>query len=181
MKTHHIIELIQDIFRKKGSLNYGEDVTQQEHAIQCYQLAVESGSTVEMRVAAFLHDIGHLFYQESEVNATQDMQHEVLAVELLRDWGFPITITDLIGAHVWAKRYLVSTEEGYLENLSKASQESFVKQGGYLSEDEIAHYQTFSNLNDYLLLRKWDDTGKQMGLPLTIPPSVWEDIFQVLA
>lgn len=161
-------------------MNYGEDITQLEHAIQCYQLAVSENASIPMRVAAFLHDVGHLFYDEQLAFGGKDMRHEELGVQLLKEWGFPSSVFDPIGGHVWAKRYLVSTVPEYLERLSDASKDSFYKQGGNLSTEEIEYYQNLPIFHDCILLRKWDDTGKIIGMPKEIPSSVWEDIFVVL-
>jgi predicted HD phosphohydrolase len=51
METKEIIEEIKFLFALKGNENYGENVTQQEHAIQCYQLAVSAKADLNLRVS----------------------------------------------------------------------------------------------------------------------------------
>lgn len=75
MKKMEIIEKIKTLFLEHGHQHYGEDVTQQEHAVQCYLLAEEAHAELELRVAAFLHDIGHLVYQQED-GLSKDMKHE---------------------------------------------------------------------------------------------------------
>lgn len=47
--------------------------------------------------------------------------HEVLGERYLRQLGFSERVCQLVGAHVLAKRVLVSTQEGYYDGLSETS------------------------------------------------------------
>jgi len=169
------VKIIRELFSTKGNLRYGEDVTQQEHAIQCWSRAWESKSDPEMRVAAFLHDIGHLYYDESTIDG-QDLQHEKLAARLLADWGFSDKVVRLVDSHVWAKRYLVTNEPYYINRLSSASLSSLMKQGGLMSEDESQYHRQLPYFLDCLQLRRWDDEGKRIDLDSEVPEQVWHDI-----
>ena len=44
--------------------SYGESVTQLEHMVQSAQLAEQEGYDEEVVMAAFFHDIGHLYETE---------------------------------------------------------------------------------------------------------------------
>jgi putative nucleotidyltransferase with HDIG domain len=179
MQPIEVIDQIQKIFLEKGNLNYGENITQIEHAVQCWTLAVESGYGVELRVAAFLHDIGHLYYDESE--SKSDMRHEILAAEVLSKWGFSERMVQIVESHVWAKRWLVTHDQSYYNNLSEASKLSLVKQGGFLSEEEIEQYKHYPFFEDSLQLRRWDDEGKREDISQDIPQEVWLDIAKCLS
>lgn len=172
---NEIIEAIKLIFQEKGKMNYGENITQLEHAIQCWTLAVESNASLELRVAAFLHDLGHLTYEPSS-EFEKDFKHEELASTILLDWGFPEKVATLVNSHVWAKRYLVSNEAGYSDKLSLASLNSFNLQGGYLSVAESEKYSERPYFEECLQLRRWDDEGKRLDLGSEIPNNVWKDI-----
>ena len=54
------LKLIQNLFRDNGTRHYGEGVNQTQHAVQSYMLAKQAGANLELRLAAFMHDIGHL-------------------------------------------------------------------------------------------------------------------------
>lgn len=175
LKSVAVVNTIRDMFTSKGQLHYGENVTQQEHAIQCWSRSWESKSDPEMRVAAFLHDIGHLYYDELHVDG-QDMQHEKLASRLLAEWGFSDKVVRLVDSHVWAKRFLVTNEPYYINRLSTASLSSLMKQGGLMSEDESDYHRGLPYFLDCLQLRRWDDEGKRLDLESDVPEQVWHDI-----
>jgi predicted HD phosphohydrolase len=48
-----------DLFSSKGAMQYGEDVTQLQHALQCGALAQAEGACDALVLAAVLHDVGH--------------------------------------------------------------------------------------------------------------------------
>lgn len=179
METKEIIEEIKFLFALKGNENYGENVTQQEHAIQCYQLAVSAKADLNLRVAAFLHDIGHLKYQDEE-GREKDMKHENWGATLVKRWGFGEEVASLILTHVWAKRYLVSCEPYYINRLSAASLRSFQLQGGLMSDEEVEAARNHPYFQKALMLRRWDDTGKQIDIESEIPESVWADLAECL-
>jgi len=61
-----ILEISQ-LFEIQGdSEYYGENVSQYEHAAQAAILAQRQGYDEEVQIAAFLHDIGHLFPAHTE-------------------------------------------------------------------------------------------------------------------
>lgn len=174
-----IIEKIKSLFAVHGQQNYGEDVTQQEHAMQCYLLAEEAHASLELRVAAFLHDIGHLAYEEVEGHS-KDMKHEEIGAALMLSWGFGEQVAEIVASHVWAKRYLVSCEPYYINRLSAASLRSFQLQGGLMSDDEVSAAKKHPYFQDALNLRRWDDTGKRTDIDTEIPPRVWMDLEECL-
>ena len=172
---NQVIREIQDLFQNNGLSMYGEDVTQIEHAIQCYTLAKENNASLELRVAAFLHDIGHLVYKPED-GIQVDMKHEVFGADLLMKWGFGMKVSQLVESHVWAKRYLVTNEPYYINRLSAASLKSFQMQGGLMSEEESAEARKSPHFIECLNLRRWDDQGKRFDIDSEIPTEVWEDL-----
>ena len=175
-----ILDEIKSIYKDRGGLKYGENITQLEHAVQCWQLAKRANADIETRVAAFLHDIGHLFYNPELTMNAEDLKHEELAARLLTAWKFPDKVVQLVQSHVWAKRYLVAFESNYIDQLSVASIDSLIKQGGPMSDEEAVEYRKKPYFTECLLLRRWDDYGKLDIDSDEIPEQVWTDIHTVL-
>lgn len=159
--THRILEL----FRTKGDLAYeGEGISQIAHGWQCGQLALQAGATLELRLASWLHDLGHLL---SNLDGTPTLQgtndrHETTAARTLDAiWG--PTVAEPVRLHVDAKRYLVATIPQYRERLSEDSLRSLILQGGPMTKEECVQFRTNPYANDAQQLRAWDDTGKRIG------------------
>ncbi|MEL6274979.1 MAG: hypothetical protein AAFU03_07745, partial [Bacteroidota bacterium] len=60
MFTPTTVEILS-LFKTFGHIEYGERVTQSSHAVQAGLLAREKEYDNELIIAAFLHDIGHLY------------------------------------------------------------------------------------------------------------------------
>jgi putative nucleotidyltransferase with HDIG domain len=172
------VKIVQDLFNANGSQHYGEGVTQTQHAVQSYLLAKQAGANLELRLAAFVHDIGHLLEPEDDQGV--DLSHEDSGAEWLKNNNFGRRISDLVASHVWAKRYL-ACDENYFNLLSEASKRSLKMQGGPLSEEERSHYERVDYFEDALNLRRWDDLAKDQTnlLSHNIPTDVWNDINQL--
>jgi predicted HD phosphohydrolase len=114
----------------------GESISQLEHSLQAAALASSSGADDATVLAALLHDVGRF------IPAAKDLprmiaadgtyvgteSHEAVGEKYLCGLGFPREVYEVVGAHVWAKRYLCATEPGYWEALSKSSKASLVFQ-----------------------------------------------------
>jgi predicted HD phosphohydrolase len=162
-------KLLIEFISNEGLKCFEENITQYAHATQSAFLARTDGASNLLITAALLHDIGHLFvtdFNESNYNE-EDHYHENLFVEIFKGY-FPQIVLDTVSFHVLAKRYLVTVEEGYYENLSDASKNSFHVQGGYLSKDEIKLMEGQPFLNEILMLRRWDESAKEVNL--IVPP-----------
>lgn len=155
------------LFEAKGSLAYGECVTQLEHALQCAMLAERDGADDALVTAALLHDIGHMVHRDAETafEAGIDDCHERLGARYLQRWFVP-AVTQPIALHVEAKRYLVACEPGYWNALSEVSRRSLQLQGGAMSFDELRRFSEQEGAFQALALRRWDDQGKAEGLRL---------------
>src|SRR5215469_11719441 len=78
------LEDIERLYAERGGLNYGEDVTQLEHAVQCASLAEAEDHPPSLIVAALLHDIGHLLEEEKAVTESViDRRHEMVGARAL--------------------------------------------------------------------------------------------------
>lgn len=166
-KSCLITDEIFSYYKKYGNKDYiGENVSQLEHAIQCAELARQNNCDDKLILSAFLHDIGHLigFDCDENMGGYGVKDHEHLGADYLEKKGFPKDITDPIRYHVMAKRYLVSQDKKYSNNLSNASKTTLNYQGGILSENEINNFEKNEHFDRIIKLRKLDDGGKNVKL-----------------
>jgi gamma-butyrobetaine dioxygenase len=166
-----VIDQIFDLFNHHGgSLYFGEQVTETEHALQAAYLAEQAGASNELIAGALLHDIGHLLHGLGEDVAQHgiDGKHEDVGSAWLQRW-FPVAVLDCVRLHVDAKRYLTATEPGYLADLSEASRQSLALQGGPFTPEEVLAFEAREpNYLAALQVRRWDDEAKVVGLQ--VPP-----------
>lgn len=168
--TETIVDQLFALLETAGqSAYFGEPVTQLEHALQCAQLARDSGADEEMVIAALLHDIGHLLEEEGvhheEVGV---IDHDAAGARYLRDRGFSARVAALVGGHVEAKRYLTRTNPLYFVRLSPASVTTLKLQGGPMTAEQAAVFESDPLRDEKLRLRAWDETAKLPGC--TVPP-----------
>ena len=157
----YIVEEIIDLYYNYGEADYiGEEVTQNEHMIQAAMLAEENGDSIEIILAAFLHDIGHLIPNTAQMSNLGVLDHEKIGANYLRSLGFPEIIPKLVESHVMTKRYLVNNDERYFNNLSNASKKTLQYQGCTLSQNESKKYENDPNFSDFIKIRKYDDMAK---------------------
>lgn len=158
------VEDIVHLYRTRGAAMYGrERVTQLEHALQCAQLAEQSGAMPELIVASLLHDLGHLLARRTgEPPEAPDDAHQFLPVAFLRG-VLPDSVLDPIQLHVDAKRYLCFYEPGYWNTLSPASKRSLEVQGGTFDAEGARRFLRQSCAEDAIRLRRWDDLAKEPG------------------
>ncbi len=160
-----VVAQIRDLFEHGGGADYvGEPVTQLEHALQCAQLAEQSGADRATVVAAFLHDIGHLLPGETVSDFMAEfgrMDHETLGAIWLEQRGFPAQVTQLIRHHVNAKRYLTARYPDYLARLSDASRQTLTYQGGPMDADEMRTFEANPYFQQIIQVRRWDEAAKR--------------------
>ncbi len=147
----------------------GEAVDQLQHALQCADLARNSGHEFEVVVAALLHDIGRspVALRDLRAAGVTGSEHGALAGAWLR----PLTgerVAWLAEQHVPAKRYLVATDPVYEQDLSDTSRHTLEAQGGPMSPDEVAEFERHPGWRDAAELRRWDDLAKDPGAE--VPP-----------
>lgn len=164
---------IMDMYKKFGNEDYvGEPVSQIEHMCQCAEFAREAGSSDELILAAFLHDIGHLYalaFPEVEVKYMDGfgiVDHEKIGGEYLLSKGFAPSIAKMVASHVEAKRYLTYSDSNYYNLLSDASKKTLEFQGGKMTETEALAFEADPLHTNYIVLRKWDEMAKVVNMPL---------------
>ncbi|MCA9067987.1 MAG: HD domain-containing protein [Planctomycetaceae bacterium] len=156
------VDEILALFRSRGDSEYGgEQVTQQEHALQCALLAETEHASPALIVASLLHDIGHLLHdlpQEAPEQGIDD-HHETSAAAWLRK-RFPESVTEPVRLHVAAKRYLCAVDAKYRDQLSLPLVTSLRLQGGPMSPQEVEQFEQNPFAGDAVQLRRWDDEAK---------------------
>lgn len=167
------------LYDRWGGDNYDEDISQLAHAEQTAALAVRAGAPAPLVAASLLHDIGHLLQLAAPPDRPLVRRHEQAGVAYLAPL-FPAEVTDPIGLHVEAKRYLCAADAGYYDRLSNGSKRSLTRQGGPMTPGQTAAFEQRPGAEDALLLRRWDDRGKVEGLPVT-PIAEYEAMLQDLA
>lgn len=139
-----VVKILFGFLRAQGDGNYlGEQISQLEHSLQAAALATNSGADQELVLAALLHDVGRFLPSSAKLPVMSDADgtyigtasHDVVGERYLRSIGFPNRVCQIVGAHVWAKRFLCATEEGYWESLSKTSKSTLV----YQVRNRMAH------------------------------------------
>ncbi len=164
-----IVSEIKYLFFKSGNDEYfGEKVSQFEHAAQALLMAISEEESLEMQVAAFLHDIGHLI--ETDEDNTIDVygrkDHEEAAKVWLEERGFSERIQAVVQNHVPAKRYLCFKRPEYYAALSTASKKTMKFQGGVMTTDEAQAFENQTYFEESLKLREWDDKAKITNIEL---------------
>ena len=163
-------EIFELLNEHGGSLYFGEQVTEREHALQAAHLAELAGASPNLVAAALLHDIGHLLHGLGEQVAETgvDAKHEDVGAHWLHG-RFPEEVVDCVRLHVDSKRYLTAVEPAYLEGLSEASKASLRLQGGPFTREEVTAFEACEpHFRAALRVRRWDDKAKVVGLD--VPP-----------
>lgn len=159
-----IADEIIDLYQKHGGDEYfGESVTQLQHAFQSAELAIAQNCDDEMVLAAFLHDIGHICVAEQEAETMANygvLNHEKIGAAFLRSRNFSERLVKLVQAHVSAKRYLTFKDAAYFNQLSDASKQTLIYQGGKMSHDEALLFETDELFPQMIAMRKIDELAK---------------------
>ncbi|EEE38336.1 HD domain protein [Rhodobacteraceae bacterium KLH11] len=166
LNRDNIVAFIADIFDRRGGEEYlGEPVTMAQHMLQGATIAEQNGMPEEIIVGALLHDIGHFTSEFGTYHPgdTEDRHHEDAGAEVLEQF-FPSVITDCCRYHVAAKRYLCATKPEYFDRLSAASVHTLELQGGPMSTDEVATFESNPNLSQIIQVRYLDEAGKRADM-----------------
>ena len=161
MSPKEIVDHVFQTFRDCGHLDYGENVTEAQHALQCATLARADGEPAEIVTACLLHDFGHLVHDLGQDIAKKgiDARHESIGANRLCSL-FVEEVVEPVRLHVAAKRYLCWKNREYCEALSDASRESLHLQGGPMSDDEAAAFEANPHSRAAVRVRHYDDLGK---------------------
>lgn len=156
---------LEEIFTNGIAHEYlGEAVSVVEHSLQCADLAADSAAPSSLILAALLHDIGHLLISDSARAYEMDLDrmHDEIGASWIAE-RFPESVVEPVRLHVAAKRYLVSTDMGYMAKLSEASIRTLELQGGKMNAREVADFESNPYWRDSIQVRLWDDAGKVAG------------------
>jgi predicted HD phosphohydrolase len=124
------------------------------HALQCGAiLRVEHPHDPELAVAGLVHDVADIAYPDDHTD------HDRRGAELIGPLLGP-RVARLVGAHVIAKRYLVTNDPGYRRRLSARSAETLEQQGDALADAEMAALGADPDLAAILDLRRADERAK---------------------
>lgn len=144
------------------------------HALQCGAiLGNERPDDVELAVAGLVHDISDAVTPGDHTD--HDRRGALLVKGLFGD-----RVARLVGAHVVAKRYLVTIDPEYRSALNARSTETLAEQGGILGATELELLDRDPDLDAILALRRADERAKD---PAAIVPGldVWRPILASVA
>ncbi len=161
-------EMVDDVFRlyrECGHRQYGESVTELEHALQCAVFARGANEPPAVVAAALLHDYGHLVHDLGEDIAERgvDARHEAIGANRLQTRFVP-EVVEPIRLHVTAKRYLCWKDPAYIAGLSQSSLTSLHLQGGPMTDEEAHTFEQNPFFENAVRLRHYDDMGKIPGM-----------------
>jgi len=132
-----------------------DGLTEMDHGLQCAaELMVLAPDDEGLHLAGLLHDVGHHI---SHIRAHDVAGRHALARVM------PDRIARLVGLHVAAKRYLVTTDPRYRALLSPTSIHTLALQGGDMSPQEVLAFEAQPHWQDGLLLRRADEKAKEPG------------------
>lgn len=172
------------LYERFGSADYiGEPVSQMEHMSQAAELAIREGKDDEVVLAAFFHDIGHICVAQGDGNSMAGFgvrSHERIGADFLRSKGFPERVAKLVEGHVQAKRYLTFRFPDYYNELSEASKNTLVFQGGIMTEAEAALFENDPDFQNIIELRRWDELAKETNVTVIDLALLKDKAFAVL-
>ncbi|MEM7287295.1 MAG: TauD/TfdA family dioxygenase [Actinomycetota bacterium] len=158
-----LVDVVMALLAAGADVTYGERVSMLDHALQTAAVAADAGADDDLRLAALLHDIGHVLGDAGEWGLPSHAEVGARALQPLVDGA----VVEPIRLHVDAKRWLVATDETYRSHLSEASVASLAEQGGPFPPRQAAEFASLPGSDRAVALRRWDDDGKVVGL--TIP------------
>jgi len=124
------------------------------HALQCGAiLRAEHPDDAELAAAGLVHDISDIAHPDDHTD------HDRRGAELVEPLLGP-RVARLVGAHVLAKRYLVTTDPAYRTRLSVRSIETLATQGDALAASELAALAADPDRDAMLDLRRADERAK---------------------
>jgi gamma-butyrobetaine dioxygenase len=165
----HAYDALSRLFADEGDGEYlGEAVTVAQHMLQTGAAARAAGATRSLVVAAVVHDVGHFTGVVSgrDLMAGTDNHHDEAAATWLSQWFGP-AVTEPVRLHVAAKRYLCAAEPGYFGLLSPESVRTLALQGGPMTPEQAAAFESLPYAPDAVAVRRWDDEAKD---PAVTPP-----------
>ncbi|MFD3745064.1 HD domain-containing protein [Nocardia sp. NPDC058633] len=152
----------------------GDPVDILDHDRQCAQLLLRDfPDDEELQVAGLLHDIGHVLVPGD------DAGHGTHGAEAVRGL-LGTRVARLIELHVTAKRFLVATDSVHANALSASSRRTLLAQGGPMTPAEAESFRADPDFTAASALRRADDAGKVVGLPV-MPLADWRPLVERVA
>jgi predicted HD phosphohydrolase len=167
--TQHVapadLDELLELLEEGALYDDAEDVDLLAHGLQCAAVLAETAPTdLELQVAGLLHDIGHIIYAHTDGRSAEDEDaHHAAVGAAIAAPLFGDRVAFLIRHHVDAKRYLISSDPSYADELSERSAASLEAQGGPLTEIEREVLRRSHDLDALLTLRRADDAAKLPG------------------
>jgi predicted HD phosphohydrolase len=125
-----------------------------QHSLQCGAILLdEHPDDLELAVAGLLHDIS------DAVTPGDHRDHDERGAALVAPL-FGARVARLVGGHVVAKRYLVTTDPRYRTALSTRSVATLRLQGDALDGETLARLGADPDLEAMLTLRRADERAK---------------------
>jgi predicted HD phosphohydrolase len=168
-----VAELVE-LLARAATLRDEPEIDGLAHALQCGALLrAEHPDDPELAVAGLVHDIADVVYPDNHTD--HDRRGAALVGDLLGD-----RVAHLVGAHVIAKRYLVTTDPAYRSRLSPRSVETLAMQGDALADTELVTLGEDPDLAAILELRRADERAKD---PTALVPGLdtWSATLESLA
>ena len=126
-----------------------------------------------LQVAGLVHDLGHILPPRDTAT------HGIVAGDYVRD-VLGDRVAALVRLHVPAKRYLVTVEPGYRDELDVGSTYSLEVQGAAMTAAEVEAFEAESDHLDAIVLRRADEAAKVHGLEVD-PLDVWLPVLDQVA
>jgi len=125
------------------------------HAWASAGLAIEAGADSTLIAATLLHDIGRARYL---ARLAPGVPHEEVGRRFVQE-RFGERAGWLVAMHVVAKRYLATVDPAYAPGLPRHARSALRRQGGTLSERQVARFEGHPCAPDAVALRRWDDAA----------------------
>jgi predicted HD phosphohydrolase len=146
-----------------------------DHGLQCAELLeAASPGDAELQVAGLVHDLGWLELQRGRWQLRPDAAHDVNGRRLVAGLLGP-RVAELVGGHVAAKRYLLTSEPAYHDVISTRSETTLGFQGGLMTTAELDAFAARADRDDLVMLRRADDAAKVRG-KVVRPLHAWRDV-----
>ena len=168
------LDITFNLYKNHGNADYiGEEVSQLEHALQfAHHAAKDYPNRHDVILGAFFHDIGHLIgldagktcsikFKDESMDGLGMVDHEGVGGKYLDYVGFPKIVGNISRNHILAKRFIITKDQDYYNNLSEASKKTFWKQGGNLNSFQMESFASLPEHEIYLRSRHWDDLAKE--------------------
>jgi predicted HD phosphohydrolase len=157
VKGIHDVDALLAVLARGAACDDGEGLDLLAHSLQCAaNLASVAPADTELQVAGLVHDLGTILepgHPDSHARTGGDAVRALLGDR----------VAELVAHHDEAKRYLVTVDPTYREQLSPQSVATLAVQGGVLDERERNAFEARGDAVECVTLRRADDAAKVPG------------------